>query len=489
MIWLTYFEIMVSKIWKNEKFIRLTTKATIKSAHKHQNNIISEQKDLIPPATLTDNDKYDGNNDIMPTTNKIIKDTDENLDLNPAKSSELEIQIPDEYITSSPVFANIKGYMGKESVFDEVQIERDKGISFKKVSSSKFDELKLKMPSEADEIEKMRRWYKIQHFYNNYNSFIKLNWILHTDVYFELLSLGILLWSYNLLSTISSLLYLLVIGVLCLYKSGSKILFYKNFCLILFNVKYMCFLVFFHILQAKDGENNLADFIGNDKTLPSSYFSIGISNEEFQAFLLLFLILFLLEIYVIMNLKIVRYVSKQLQKSIKDYLMNYGTVAKLLDYESWENKSERFFIDLQGAFFSYFDRVVILSVGFFSISEYFFFNLMIFCSTVMYVFIVEFQTKWELLSNLEFKSKYFKYLIYLSFVALIINHFLLIPQISQSCGHFICRETGSRADKLYNIFILQTFLTLMSLKFYGDFPEYSKMQAFRVFFSPPPKKP
>ena len=412
----------------------------------------------------------------------------------PATKSEFESSIPNEHF-SSPVFANNKEnkvfgspVMGSPQMGSPLRGIMDfKSPSFQKISSHLSSKqsinLKLRIPNEDEEEGKMRQWFKIEKFYDHYNLFIQLNWILHSEVSFELVSLGILLWSYNLLSTVSSLLYLLVIGVLCFYKTqGSKLIFYKNFCLILFNVKYVTFLVFFHIIDGNMPEKNLADILAKQKKLPTSYFSIGISDQEFYVFLLLFLILFLLEIYFILNLKIARYVSSQLQRSIKEYFELLGSFQKKLDYEQWENKSNRLFIDIQAAFFQYFDQIIVLTVGFFAISDFYFFNLVIFGTCAIYLFIMEFETGWKMFNDLDFKSWYFNVLMYFSFLSLFVNHVLIIPQVSNSCEHFLCGEIGSRADKLYNIFIIQTFITLLKMSFYGDFPEFLKIQAFRVIF-------
>ena len=501
LIWLTYLEIIVSKIWKNEKLTQLSSKFSI---FRKITGIIttnakqdSEQNDLLTHPKKIENQMIEDGiieNHGITKTAEIFHPFRNSQKFDPATKSEFESSIPNEHF-SSPVFANNKEnkvfgspVMGSPQMGSPLRGIMDfKSPSFQKISSHLSSKqsinLKLRIPNEDEEEGKMRQWFKIEKFYDHYNLFIQLNWILHSEVSFELVSLGIVLWSYNLLSTVSSLLYLLVIGVLCFYKTqGSKLIFYKNFCLILFNVKYVTFLVFFHIIDGNMPEKNLADILAKQKKLPTSYFSIGISDQEFYVFLLLFLILFLLEIYFILNLKIARYVSSQLQRSIKEYFELLGSFQKKLDYEQWENKSNRLFIDIQAAFFQYFDQIIVLTVGFFAISDFYFFNLVIFGTCAIYLFIMEFETGWKMFNDLDFKSWYFNVLMYFSFLSLFVNHVLIIPQVSNSCEHFLCGEIGSRADKLYNIFIIQTFITLLKMSFYGDFPEFLKIQAFRVIF-------
>ncbi len=473
LIWLTYFEINLNKLWEKNKLFQLSTTA---------------MSDKILKRKIF----FSGDCEIL-STKKISSEKSIKI----LRSSDFERVIPEEFNALS-VFDKYLNY-NKDTKTEEKQVTiEEKQVTItenmrssmgnKKKFSMKQSVLKIELPKNETNMRKMKVWYKIRHYYNNYNLYLKMNSILQSEGFFELISLGIMLLSYNLLATVNSLIYLIVIGILCFCKHHSKIVFFKNFCLIFFNIKYLCFFYSFQhmlppqIVSEKFSSNNLMSFLGKKQELPSSYFSVEFSEQEFWAFFLLFVILFTLQVYIILHLKMAKYISKQLQRTFENFNNNYMEDVKMLDYNVWEQKSQRFFIDLQEIFFEYFDRAMILSIGFFAIFYYYFFNMVIFFLSILYIFMIEFQIKWDFLDSLQFKSKFYKFLNYFSFLALLFNHILLIPQVSEGCSHFICMEIGSKSDKLYNVFILQCLLTFIRLKFYKDYPKYSKMQALRVKF-------
>ena len=563
LVWLTYFEVILNKIWENDKLSELESTEIAYKIYSRKNALLGTPKNAINNFTLDKKirinksllhgpgsspdlqfspEKLESSAKNIPISNNISNykflkkknntlsqdinknkvtpvNQDNNLNNsnlrvnqktnknNPSNNlfltlkkvenseikvinnvSELEIPIPNENVAIS-VFDKYSHYMTDYDKIDKKEASEENFMrisTFKKRYSTKASSLRIQIQTDEEEIKKMKQWYKIRNFYNHYNLFIKMNWMLYSEAYFELMCLGILLWSYNLLSTISSLIYLIVIGFLCFIKHSSKIVFFKNFCLLFFNFKYLCFFINFYnplspqTISKTISDNNLMNFILSKQKLPSSYFSIGISEQEFLAFLLLFLILFNLQLYIIVNLKITKYISHMLYKTFNNFNTKYMENEKILDYNDWEQKSNRFFINLQEYFFEFFDKIVILSVGFFSIFDYYFFNMIIFFSSIILIFLQEFQTQWGFLNHLNFLMKYFKFLQYFSFLALCFNHILAIPQISDDCSHVLCSELGSKLDKLYNIFILHIIITFIRLRFYKDYDKYSKMQTFKV---------
>lgn len=458
LIWLALLDINLNKIIKREKIWKISQTIYDKKLAKvnKKGSLMLEEGIFSPPI-------------------KLIKNLSQS-------ENELENKIPDE-IVKETVNEKYSSYLKQGKNEDDEQ--EKKSPQKTKSLFSRNSNVKFNIAADENETDlKKKNWYKIVHYYENCNFLLKLKLILHTEYYLELLALALILWSYNLISTISSLAYLFSIAIICFWKKQPNIVFLKYFCIIFINFKYIFYFFTFSgkIKIASTGTfSNMVEYEYSIKSedLPSSYFDLSSSFQEFYSLLLLFFILFALQLYIRIYLSSVRYISREIKKFLINFNEEYNKNSKVVDYNEWENKYY-WFLGIESFFFQYFDKIVILSVGFFSIFDFYLSNFIIFVCSIAYIFVIDFQTRFEFASNNKFKFKYFQYLQYFSFLDLCFNHILLIPEISTACTHFLCLEVGSKSDKLFNIFIFQMFFCLYQLNFYEKYPEFLKWKALRV---------
>lgn len=450
LIWTVYLDLNFNKIWKEDKMSKLSI-------------------------TLSNKIIMNKNKELSCINQEEVSSKKINLE---KMQSQLEIElreIPEEQIKET-VNEKLENYIDYEN-----NEKKEIKLFGKRSTSAKSSKIKISTTMEEDEIFQLKSWYKIVKFYRNYNLLLKLKFFLYLEEYLEIFCLLFLLISYKLISNIGSLVYLFSIWVLCFHRNSPKVIFLKNFCLIFFNVKYLCFFFSLSNDLKKFSQINLAKYSIANYDLPSSYFSVEFNYQEFWGFIILFIILFALHSYIKIYMKAVSFISNQIKKFLMEFNKNSFLSPKNIDYNKWETENH-WWLKLESLFFQCFDKLVILSVALFSILDFYLFNFIIFITCIIYIFLIDFQTKWQYMNEIEFKAKYLKYLQYFSFLAICVNHLLLVPQVSDACSHFFCLELGTKSDKLYNIFILQVFSVFHRLGFYDKYPKFIKIEALRVKF-------
>ena len=195
------------------------------------------------------------------------------------------------------------------------------------------------------------------------------------------------------------------------------------------------------------------------------YFGFSFNTDSHSAFLINFLIIYLFSIY----FWLVTFAAGGICKKIKD---SYNIIEKkkkeitslpplYINYQKWKTSSYNFYNNLINFFKIYGSLLGILIICFICQINFSIANLVIFCSSIIYIYVVEFEFNWPYFSK---KSLFLKYItIFLkSFIMIVvILHFIIaIPYIRDKCSVYICYELINMTiiDKIFMFF----FLTLIS---------------------------
>ena len=343
--------------------------------------------------------------------------------------------------------------------------------------------------------------YKLQNFYKNKKAYLKYEIILGCQYFLIRFFLIIFLVNSDLTNSIFSILYLVIVLVICFYKNKAIINFIKDFTLTIIPIHYVFFLI---NLNSSTSPRNIPPEIstfqnvslvsylfGKDLYLEYSdwlkFLGLGLDKQDFTSFVLVSIIICFLQIYFMYYFTFVEYIIKSIDKRYKKYEKALeDQESQLINYKNWKKPESRFLNQFYNFLHMGVHLILIFFLCFLTIIYFSLPNFLLFMLYTIYISLCELGFVWPYtFEKLVFIKSYFRGIQLVEIFFLFLIHIFYIPEISTICTFPLCLEINSymsKFDKLIALLVLQLGIDLISYDRYAEvcFRQCSK-KMLRVF--------